>query len=181
MDILTTWTYQKVHKEWTMAERARILADRFEQAVAEFVLVVEGLTRAQWQTLCPNEERSVGVLARHVAFGIPFEMDVFREIAAGQQPATITRAELAEMNARDAETWSDTAKDETLALLRSNAVAAATEVRQLTDEQLARSGKYIEEIPTEWTVEQWLERVLTGHVDGHLQSIRAALTAQSSL
>jgi hypothetical protein len=158
-----------------MAERAEVLADRFERAVAEFVSVVEGLSEAEWRTLCRNEERSVGVLARHVAFYIPFEMAVFRVIAVGKQPATLTRAEFADMNARDAEEWADTAKEETLALLRANAATVADEVRRLSDDHLARSGKYVEDIPDPWTVEQWLDRVLTGHVQGHLQSIRAAL------
>jgi hypothetical protein len=158
-----------------MSERARALAEQFERAIGEFIDVVEGLSDEQWRTLCTNEARTVGVLARHVAAGIPFEMAVFREIAAGRQPSTITRAQLAEMNAGDAERWARCAKDETLALLRDNAALAATEVRRLSDEQLARTGKYVEEIPGAWTVEQWVERVLTGHVSGHLQSIRMAL------
>jgi len=159
-----------------MAERSTALAERFERAVAEFIETVEGMSVTQWQMLCPNEERSVGVLTRHVAAGIPFEMTVFSQIAGGHQPETISRADLAEVNARDATAWADIPKDDTLALLRSNAAAAASEVRELTDEQLARSGKYIVELPENWTVEQWLERVLIGHVYGHLESIRAVVT-----
>lgn len=158
-----------------MADRSRRLAVQFEQAVSEFIDTVEGLSEEQWRMLCPNEERAVGVLTRHVASGIGFEMAVFREIADGLQPDTISRSELAEMNAHDAEAWSDTPKDDTLALLRGNAAAAAAQVRQLSDEQLARSGRYIADIPDAWTVEQWIERVLVGHVRGHLESIRAVL------
>lgn len=160
-----------------MSSRAQELADQFEQSVAAFIDVVEGLPDAQWRTLCPNEERSVAVLTRHVAFGISFEMDVFREIAAGRQPATITRADLADMNARDAREWDECSKEETLALLRANAEAAAAEVRQLSDERLGRAGKYVEDIPDPWTVDQWIERILIGHVRGHLQSIQSTLTA----
>ena len=158
-----------------MSERARTLAGQFERAVAEFIEVVEELSDEQWRTLCANEERTVGVLARHVAAAIPFEMVIFRKIAAGRQPTTITRAQLAEMNAGHAEQWAECAKEETLALLRDNAAVAAAEVRRLNDEQLARAGKYVEEIPEAWTVDQWIERILIGHVSGHLQSIRAAL------
>ncbi len=79
------------------------------------------------------------------------------------------------MNARDAEEWKHAPKDETLALLRGNAAAAAAEVRQLSEEQLALRGRYITDIPDAWTVEEWLERVLIGHIRGHLTSIRAAL------
>ena len=158
-----------------MAERSRVLAEQFEQAVNEFISVVEGLSEAQWRMLCPNEERPIGVLTRHVARGIVFEMDVFREIAGGVQPNTISRAELAQTNARDADEWQDVPKDETLTLLLENAKAAAAEVRQLSEHQLALSGRYISDIPDAWTVDQWLERVLIGHVRGHLASIRAVL------
>lgn len=158
-----------------MADRSRVLGEQFEQAVSEFIDTVEGLSEEQWRTLCPNEERSIGVLTRHVASGIGFEMDVFREIADGVQPDTISRSELAEMNARDAEAWRDVSKDETLTLLRGNAATAAAEVRQLSEEQLARSGRFITDIPDAWTVEQWIDRVLIGHVSGHLESIHAVL------
>ncbi len=160
-----------------MARQSERLADAFEQAVARFIVTVEGLSDEQWKMLCPNEERSVGVVVKHVTIGIPFEMDVFREIAVGGQPTTITRADLANMNARDTHAWGVPSKDETLLLLRSNAAAAAAEVRQLTDEQLERSGKYIEELPEPWTVEQWIERILVGHVTGHLASITATIGA----
>lgn len=154
------------------------LAEQLERAVEEFIETVEGLSDEQWRTMFPNEERSVGVLTRHVAAAIPFELSVFREIAAGRQPSTITEAQLAEMNALDAENWAGCPKDETLALLRTNAVAAADEVRQLRDEQLGRTGKYIEDIPEPWTVEQLVDRLLIGHVYEHLHSIRAVLASR---
>ena len=158
-----------------MAGRAAVLVERFEQAVAEFIGVVQGLTEEQWRRRCPDEERSVDVVARHVAKGIPYEMDVFRAIAAGRQPVTTTRAALAEMNAEDAEEWAGCGRDETVALLRDYAAAAAAEVRGWDDAQLARSGLYVEDLGEPWTVEQWIERILIGHIQGHLRSIRAAL------
>jgi hypothetical protein len=163
-----------------MAERARVLAETFEQAVSEFISTVEGLSEEQWQMMCPNEERSIGVLTRHVASGITFEMHVFRKIAAGRRTDTVSEAGLAEMNARDAEEWKDAPKDETLTLLRGNAAAAAEEVRQLSEEQLALGGRYITDIPDAWTVEQWIERLLIGHVRDHLESIRAVLETASA-
>jgi hypothetical protein len=158
-----------------MAERARVLAEEFQQAVSDFIGTVEGLSEEQWQMVCPNEERPIGVLVRHVAASIPFEMHVFRSIAGGGQPTTFSMAEIAVMNASDAEAWNDVRKDETLALLRKKAEAAAAEVRQLSEDQLALSGKYITDIPDAWTVEQLIERFLIGHVREHLESIRAVL------
>jgi hypothetical protein len=76
-------------------------------------------------------------------------MAVFRELAAGRQPGTITRAGLAEMNAADAAAWADCDRDETLALLRDYADTAAAEVRGWDDAQLARQGVYVVSIATE--------------------------------
>ncbi len=59
-----------------MAERSRALVEKFEQAVSDFVATVESLSEEQWQTLCRNDERSIGVLARHVACGVAFEAEL---------------------------------------------------------------------------------------------------------
>jgi hypothetical protein len=178
MSRLLRCAHPDIHRlEEAMNERSEELAARFEAAVEEFAAVIEGLSEEQWRTFCPNEERTVAVLARHVAFAIPFEMRVFREIANGGTPATITRDDLATMNAEHADAWADCDRDETLADLRRFAAAAAADVRAFTGEQLARSGKYVADIPEPWTVEQWIERILIGHVTGHLASIRPALAS----
>lgn len=158
-----------------MAERSGVLADQFEQAVNEFAGTIEGLSEAQWRTNCPNDGRTVGVIAHHVAWAIPVLIHAFREIADGGQPATNSGTQLAQMNALHAEEWKNLPQDETVALLRGNAEAAAAEVRQLSDAQLAVSGRFVTEIPDAWTVDEWIERVLIGHVHDHLGTIRAAL------
>lgn len=157
--------------------RARELAERFERTVAAFARVLDELTEEEWRLVCPDEQRTVGVLARHVAFAIPFQLAVFREIAAGRQRATIGWAELAAMNARHAEEWADCARDEVLALLQEYGALAAEEVRAFSDAQLARAGTYVTEVTRPWTLDRWIERVLIGHVSGHQASIEAALAA----
>ena len=67
-----------------MSERARALADRFEQANATFVGVVVGLSPAQWGAYCPEEERTVAALARHVADAYTLESEAFRALAEGR-------------------------------------------------------------------------------------------------
>jgi hypothetical protein len=161
--------------EDAVATPSRILADRFDEAVSEFIRTVEGLSETEWRLLCPDEERAIGVVAHHVAEGIAFQMKFFRQIAAGRQPPAISEAYLAEANARDATRWADISQAATLALLRRNARAAAAEVRQWSADQLARRGRYLADLPEAWTVETWLDRLLIGHVRGHLASIRAVL------
>ncbi len=51
---------------------------------------------------------------------------------------------------------------------------AATVVTSFSGEQSVQSGFYVEELPA-MTVEQWIERVLIGHPEGHLQSILTAI------
>ena len=156
--------------------RAEELAAALERAVDEFAGLLEGLSEAEWRTVCPGEQRSVAALAFHVAKGIPFEMAYFRQFAAGVQPPLMTWAQLDAMNAADAAAWDDCDRDETVALLRVNAAEAAREIRGWSDAQLARRGSYLEGQPEPWPVADWLSRVLAGHVTNHLRSIRAALT-----
>jgi len=159
-----------------MTARSENLASRFDRAVSTFLGTVEGLSPDQWRAACPSDGRPVGVVTHHVASAIAFEMSVFREIAAGRQPAAITTAWLDEVNARDAENWADVPMDETLALLRRNAAAAASEVRQLLPEQLGRAGEYLAAMEA-LTVEAWLDQMLIGHVYEHLECIRAAVAS----
>lgn len=160
-----------------MTSRSHAIAEQFDQAVAEFIGVVEPLTIDQWRTLCPNEERSIAVLSRHVARAIPFQMSVFNAFASGEQPATIGMEELADINAADAIAWADSDRDETIALLRANAATATAWVRSLSDDDLARTDRYITDLPNPWTLRRWLERIFVGHIHGHLDSIHAALGA----
>jgi hypothetical protein len=160
-----------------MSERAAALADRFERAVDAFLDIVAGVSEEQWRTTCPTDDRTVGVLTHHVAAAMPFQLRVFRDIAAGRQPATLSHAQLAEINAQDADAWAGCTKTETLALLRSNAVAAADEVRHWNDEQLFRSGRYLDEIAEPWPVEQWLEHLLIGHIYEHAKAIQATVAS----
>ncbi len=53
---------------------------------------------------------------------------------------------------------------------------AATVVRSFSDEQLARSGLYLEGRPS-LTVEQWIERILIGHPGAHLPAMLAGAEA----
>lgn len=157
-----------------MSERAKELANRFEEVAERFARVVEALDPAQWQVWCPNEERTVAALARHVAMGYVVEIEAFQALANGKPGRTWTRARLAQVNAEDGQQFAACDQEETVRLLRAHASRAAAVVRTLSDEQLGRRGVYVVEAP-ELTVDEWIERVLIGHPETHLRSIRAAL------
>ena len=95
-------------------------------------------------------------------------------MALGEPVEAWARAALDQVNAGEGQEYAECDQLETVALLRREAAASAEFVRSLIDQQLERSGVYLDDVPA-WTVEQWIARVLTGHPTGHLASIRAAL------
>jgi hypothetical protein len=165
---------REIRKEAAVSERAEALARRFERAHAEFVAVIAHLSDDQWQTVCADEQRTVAALAHHVAVAYTFEIDAFAAIADGRPSEALTWAFLADVNAEDGAAYAACDRDETVALLCRNAGRAAAIVRTFDDAQLAHTGYYVEGVPA-LTVDQWLRRVLVGHITGHLDSIRTAL------
>jgi hypothetical protein len=157
-----------------VSERARKLAERFEQVGEGFAAEMEGLSEAQWRSFCPDEGRTVAALAYHVGWAYPVEIAAFRAMALGEARSAFSAGGIDEVNARHGAANAACDQAETVRMLRSNALAAAAIVRELTDEQLERTGAYVEEWPTA-SVQEWIERVLIGHPVGHQRSIRAAV------
>lgn len=157
-----------------MSRRAHTLAEQFEQANAEFMSFVARISDDEWRLLCPSEGRTVAALAHHVAAGYPFEIRVFNAIVAGKPLPVLSRAALDAMNAADGVAHAGSDRAETLELLRANGASAATFVRDLNDDDLTRTGAYIEGILA-MSVDQWIERVLIGHIRGHLASMRTVV------
>jgi uncharacterized protein (TIGR03083 family) len=152
-----------------MSERARTLADRFEQANRELIATVERLSDAHWKAKTSAEGWSVGVVAHHVAGGHLGISGVVQKIVNGE---SFPMPNLDKMNAEHAAQFANATKAETLALLRQNAAAAAAMVRGLGDAQLDHVGG-----PMNMSAAQTIERVLIGHIDDHHASIRKTIGA----
>lgn len=152
-----------------MSERARALAERFEQANRELIHTVEGLSDALWRTKTAGEGWSVGVVAHHVAGGHVGVSGLVQKIANGE-PVAFDMDALHKANAEHAVQHAHTTKAETLALLRQNGAAATAVVRGLGDIQLDRVGGSMG-----MTAAQVIERILIGHVVDHHGSIRKAV------
>jgi hypothetical protein len=165
--------------ETTSSARALELASRFDEGVDGFIAYIETLTAAQWLTLVPNEERTVAALAHHVAWAYVFEVEAFKVIAAGAEPTPVTRQQLADVNAVNGAEYAEVSREDAIALLRTNGAIASSFVAGLSDEQLARSGHYIDYVPA-MTVDNWIRRVLIGHIDMHTRSIKEALLHSES-
>lgn len=164
-----------LHAEaWNVSKRAQELASRFEQASDAFVSVVARLDEEQWRVFCPSEGRTVAALARHVAGGYRHQTTAFRSLAEGRPVHTWTWALLDQSNAEDGKTFANCDQGETVRLLQEGARDAVDMIRALSDEQLERTGVYIEELPP-MTVDRMIERIMVGHPRSHLESILVAV------
>ncbi len=159
-----------------MSERARALADRLEQANNEMIAVVEQASEADWQADCPNEGRTVGVTVHHLAGGLKVVANWVQGIASGQPTPPVPWDAVHQANARHAERYANSAREETLEMLRANGAAAAGTIRALSDEQLDRSAEVFAGAGP-ISVEQVIENNLIGHVHGHLANVRQAVEA----
>ncbi|HEY7140717.1 MAG TPA: DinB family protein [Methylomirabilota bacterium] len=155
-----------------MSERARNLAQQLEQANQSLIATIEGLSDAQWRAKTPDDGRSVGVVAHHVAVSHKSVAGLVGAIAQGQPVPPITMEMIHEGNAAHATQHANCTKAETLALLRQNGAAAVATVRGLGETELERTVSF--PMGT-MTAAQVVERVLVGHANGHHGSIRKAI------
>jgi uncharacterized damage-inducible protein DinB len=156
-----------------VSERAQALADQFEQANNEAIAAVEGCSDEQWRRHVEAENRSVGVVMHHVAIAHPL-IAAWVTAAARGQDVGVERGRIDQFNAQHACEQATCTKAEMLDLLRRNGEAAARVVRDLDDAQLDSSATIITEMPL-MTAQQVTERILIGHVRGHLSTVRTAI------
>ena len=154
-----------------MGAKSETLAQRFEAKVHDAVATLEKLDEGDWAKVTDAERWPVGVTAHHIAGALEPIAHMVRAVAAGQSPGSFTSAMIDEMNARHAEEHAHCTRAETVALLATGAVVAAAAIRALSDEQLARSGTVLTDVPP-MTVEQLINGGLIDHVDEHFGSIR---------
>ena len=165
--------------ESTTTARSAEFADRFEAAQDEFIRLIESLDDERWQRVGKNypqrvndedEQRTVGVIAHHVATSGPFILERIQLMAAGTLLPPV--GNFRELNARHAAENAGVTRDEVLRVLRETRDPIATAVRGIPDDQLDQQR----ETPVgPMSVAQRLERVLIGHLKMHQGSIEAAV------
>jgi hypothetical protein len=158
----------------SMGARSEALAQQFEAKAREAAAVIEKLTDADWKKVTQAERWSVGVTAHHLAGALEPVAGMITALAAGQAPGAFSVKMLDELNARHAAEHADCTREETIALHRRGAAAAAAVVQGLSDDQLGRSGTVFTDAPP-MTVEQLVARGLIGHIDEHVGSIRRTI------
>jgi uncharacterized damage-inducible protein DinB len=154
-----------------MPTRAEALASQFEAANDAAIAVVSACSDSAWRAACPDDGRSVAVVAHHIATGDAGIGTLVETAAKGLPPPPITREMIDQGNAQQAREHANATKEEVLQALRENVIGPAALVRGLTDEQLDRKTSIL---ANEMTTEQIIQMILIGHVTGHLESIRSA-------
>ena len=159
-----------------MAAKSEALATRFETKVREAAAVIETLSDGDWKKVTAAEQWPVGVTAHHLAGAFEPVAGIVTAIASGNPPGGFSMADLHAMNARHAQEHAGCTKAETLTLLRKGAATAASTIRGLSDEQLARRATVLTDAPP-MSAEDMINGALIGHVDEHLGSIRRTVGA----
>jgi hypothetical protein len=153
-----------------MPTRAAQLTAQFEATTQNAIEAVQACSDEKWRKPVPDDGRTVGVLAHHMATGDVPIGNIVQAIAGGKPVPPITPEMINQGNALHAQQFANVGKDETIAALRQNGSAAAALVRELTDEQLDRSADLL---GTSWTAERAIQQILIGHIAGHTETIRS--------
>ena len=158
-----------------MSKRAEALANRILKGAQELVALAQGLSATEWNTLCPNESRTVGVLIHHVASAYKVEVKLIQGLAAGKAIEGVTWAMVDQGNAEHADANKDISKAETLELLKQNSAFAADAIRALSDEALDKASPISLNSDAPLTTQYFIEEHPISHPYIHLKSIRDAL------
>jgi hypothetical protein len=157
-----------------MSERAIELANHFTTANDELIGIIRGASDAELQTICPGEQWSVLVTARHVAISYRVVGSWIRRVANGED-VLVSRRQIDEGNALHAQEFATTTREEVLTLRHDNGGKAADTIRSLSEEQLGTSAAMGPADGDRLTAEQVTWDVLIHHVVDHTADIRAAL------
>src|SRR5262245_16269045 len=158
-------------QEEPMGAKGEALAKELEGKVKEATSLLETLNDTDWRKTTAGEKWTVGVAAHHIAGSYEPITNIIQAIAGGHPLPHFTQHMLDEMNAKHSAEFSGCTRPETIALLKKGAAAAATAVRGLSDEQLAKTGTVFAGMPP-MSAEDMVKRALLGHIDEHFGSIR---------
>jgi len=157
-----------------MPTRAENLANRFEQAVNDFAQTIEQIPDDKWTAQGGPEGWTIASVAQHVSGQFPLEMEYITAAAEGKEMPAYSWDDINTRNESRAEKNSAASKAEVLRELRDGAASTAAYVRELSDEQLDRTGALALAGGASVSAQQLIEGgVLIDHVRGHMKSLQA--------
>ena len=163
-----------------MSRRADAFAERCETAMQSVVDLVTGVSPDTLHRSCEAEGWTAAAVAAHIAMSQDFIIDRVRRIVEDEEFPLFDEAALHGGNARAAEANADLSTDQVIALVWDHGARVAEYLRGLSDDDLDRT-KLIP-VMGETPVAAWqvIERVLLGHTEAHLQSLRQSLATPES-
>ncbi len=159
--------------------RAEELARQFEQLNDEVIAFVEACDEGAWKAQCADDERCVGAVAQHVADAHRAGSRWVRTIVAGQ-PITVTMDDIHTSNAQAAAASANQSQSEVADALRQSGAKAASTVRGLSDEDLARSASFGPAGGSPASAEAIIVGVMLRHPRGHLDNMRKGAASTSA-
>lgn len=157
--------------------QAMALADRLEQGAQALIAFARALSDEQWRTRLPGDGRTVGVVVHHVASVYPVEIQLAQTLASGAPITGVTWEVIHAMNAGHAQEFAAVTRDTAIELLEQNSRAAATAIRDLSDDALLRAASISLYGDAPLTCQFMLEDHAVRHSYHHLSRIRQALGA----
>jgi len=158
-----------------MSTRSEILASILETGAEALAGLASSLTSLEWEMRLPSDGRKVGVIVHHVASMYPLEIELAQKLAAGGALTDVTWDAVHEINAGHAREHDGVTQNEAVALLLTNAAAAAKTIRGLTDAELDKVAPNSLYGGAPLTCQFMLEDHAVRHSFHHLALIRAAV------
>ena len=159
-----------------MSKRAVDLAERFKAFNNDLIGFVENCSDGIWRKVCPGEQWSVGVVARHIAASHYGALGLAKMMVAGEKLPELTEGVIDQMNSKHAEKHRLCTRDEVLKILRENGTSAAEYVAGLSDTDLDRSG-HIAAAGGDMTTEHLILSIILRNGGEHFASVKAAAGA----
>jgi uncharacterized damage-inducible protein DinB len=158
--------------------QVQAFAEQFQANNAEYVAAVAGCSDEGWSRTGANEERTIGVIAFHMATVQGGLAGLIEAVMAGR-PTRAPRSieEIDRMNEDHARNHAEVTKEEVLNALSASGQAFSTQLRFLTDADLDRSVGVL--VGSEMTIGQVIRYAVLGHQREHLDSIREALGSRT--
>jgi len=158
-----------------MSARADALALRLKEGARSLIELARSLSADDWQMPLARDGRPIGVVVHHVASVYPLEIQLAQTLAAGTPVTGVTMDDVHQLNASHARENAGVTKAQAIALLETNAAAAAGAIRALSDAELdsAAPASLYGDAPV--TCQFMLEDHAVRHSYHHLARIRAML------
>jgi hypothetical protein len=164
-----------------MSEQNKVeaLVTELEAANEAVLAFVEQCTAGQWQMIVASEERPVGTVCHHIAFGYRPVVEWAMTVAAGSELPPITLDVIHQANARHSDKHQTPTQAETAAALRENCATAVARLRQLNDAQLSVKAPFALLGGKEIDAARIMQRFAISHAQNHLKEIQETIGSET--